>query len=121
MRPDVRSFGGPKVRLALRLAFWSCVAAVAALALRAPVAESVPGWDKANHLLAFGVLGLLGLLSWPHRARQVLVGLLAYGAVIELLQSLTPERQASWPDMAANLLGLLLGWSAARWLLRWRA
>ncbi len=82
------------------------------------------GWDKTDHLLAYLVLALLGLqafgclpeaaylrfpfLSLPGRA--VLLGLLAFGGAVELLQGLTETRHASWQDMLANGLGILLGW-----------
>ncbi len=41
---------------------------------------------------------------WPW-----LIGLLAYGAAIEVLQSFTPNRQAEWGDLLADGLGIALG------------
>ncbi|CAN7219411.1 VanZ family protein [Variovorax paradoxus] len=98
-------------------AVWSWLLALAMLALLvlslAPssVASALPstGWDKSNHALGFAVLGLLGQLAWPGRTAIVLTTLLAYGGLIELLQSLTPDRVAEATDLLADWVGLLLG------------
>lgn len=99
-----------------RWAFWLCMAAVLALCLMPP-AQHLPstGWDKANHALAFAVLAVLGLLAHPARTARVLLGLLAFGAAIEVLQSLTGYRTAEWLDWVADAAGLLAGWQFARW------
>ena len=60
-------------------------------------------------MLAFGTLAVLGCRAFPRRAVAVLCALLAYGGLIELLQSLTPYRSAEWADWLADGLGLLLG------------
>ncbi|MBK7674000.1 MAG: VanZ family protein [Candidatus Accumulibacter sp.] len=91
--------------------FWPTVLAVLVLSL-IPPGPRLPdtGWDKSNHLLAFAVLAVLGLRSYPGSKGVLLVGLLAYGGVIEGLQSLAPDRFAEWADLLANALGLLFGW-----------
>ena len=75
------------------------------------IASALPstGWDKGNHVLGFAVLGLLGQRAWPGRTAVVLTALLAYGGLIELLQSLTPDRVAEAADLLADWVGLLLG------------
>ena len=85
--------------------------AVLVLALM-PQSAHLPstGWDKSNHLLAFTVLALLGQWAYPRRSMSVLLGLLAFGALIEGLQSLTPDRSAEWADWFTDALGLLLCW-----------
>lgn len=101
------------IRLATwRWAFAACAACVLVLSL-VPADTPMPGtgWDKSNHLLAFCVLALLGGRAYPdHRAVGVLPGLLAYGVLIEVLQSFTPTRSAEWSDVLADALGVLLGW-----------
>jgi len=47
-----------------------------------------------------------------------MLGLLAYGAVIEVLQSLTPTRSAEWLDLLADAVGILLARVLMR-LLQW--
>ncbi|MNV60738.1 VanZ like family protein [compost metagenome] len=67
------------------------------------------GWDKSNHVLAFVVLTFLARKVWAEQFWLVLLSLLGYGALIELLQSLTPYRHAEWSDLWADGLGLLVG------------
>jgi len=98
-------------------AAWRWLLALAMLALLvlsvAPssIASALPstGWDKGNHVLGFAVLGLLGQWAWPGRTAIVLTALLAYGGLIELLQSFTPDRVAEAADLLADWVGLLLG------------
>ena len=49
------------------------------------------------------LLGLINLYGHP--------GILAYGGLIEVLQSFTGYRFAEWNDLLADAMGLLLGWS----------
>lgn len=72
------------------------------------------GWDKANHMAAFALLALLGCRAYPAHIPAVLAGLLAYGGLIEILQSFTDYRSAEWGDLLADALGLVLGWIVAR-------
>ncbi|RZA07387.1 MAG: VanZ family protein, partial [Proteobacteria bacterium] len=37
-----------------------------------------------------------------------------YGGLIEVLQSLTPDRSAEWADLLADGIGLGVGWLLAR-------
>lgn len=83
------------------------------LALVPPqAAPQVTGWDKANHALAFLVLGGLASLGWRSRWRWPL--LLGYGLLIEGLQALTPWREPSALDVLANTLGLFAAWGLLR-------
>ncbi|MGE4241086.1 VanZ family protein [Ramlibacter sp.] len=95
-----------------RRAFWICIAAVLVLALMPNERQPTTGWDKANHLLAFGTLAVLGLASWPERVRAVAAALVGYGVLIELLQALTPHRSGDWVDVVADSCGIVVGWLA---------
>ena len=90
---------------------WSRALAVMVLALMPIVPHIMPstGWDKSNHMLAFAVLAVLGLWAYPGRMAVLLLGLLAYGGLIEVLQSFTPDRFAEWADLLADVVGLLVG------------
>ena len=44
----------------------------------------------------------------------LLARLLAYGGMIEVLQSFTPDLMAKWSDLMADALGLALGWGVMR-------
>ncbi len=98
-----------------RCSFVACFVGVLVLALMpSPPAMATTGWDKSNHLLAFGVLAGLGCNAFPQRVGVLLLGLLAYGALIEILQSFTPTRSAEWLDLLADCFGVLLGWILIR-------
>ena len=103
-------------RILVRYAFWSCALIVLVLSLLP--GEKIPlpttGWDKSNHALGFGVLAFLGLRAWPRQTVTVLAALLAYGGLIEVLQSFTPDRMAEWADLCADAAGLFIG-SVAHW------
>lgn len=102
-----------------RWTFWVCALVVLVLALM-PIVPQLPstGWDKSNHMLAFAVLAVLGLWGYPGRMAVLLLGLLAYGGLIEVLQSLTPDRFAEWADLLADAVGLLVGAGLASLLRR---
>ncbi|MCH9740029.1 MAG: VanZ family protein [Epsilonproteobacteria bacterium] len=66
--------------------------------------------DKIKHATAFFVLSLLlnrASSTLQHRLRNV-GALLIFGVIIEFLQSLTPNREASFNDVVADLVGILL-------------
>lgn len=93
-----------------RWLFSICALAVLVLSLLPPdMAQPTTGWDKTNHLLAFGTLAVLGLRAWPGRIWQLALALTAYGAAIEVLQSLTPYRTSSWADLLVDVLGIAIG------------
>jgi VanZ family protein len=83
----------------------------------APPPQADTGWDKANHALAFAVLALVAECGWwphPQRSRRVALGLLAYGALIELVQSRIPERSGEWADWLADAIGIALALALVR-------
>jgi VanZ family protein len=92
-----------------KLVFWVAIVAVAIGSLLPtdylpPQAFNI--WDKSQHIAAFVVLGTLGLLSYSSRVVHVLLGLLIYGGLIELAQSLTGWRYGDWLDWFADAAGL---------------
>jgi hypothetical protein len=75
--------------------------------------------DKMQHLLAFATLAGLALLAWPtaHWA-QILIGLAAYGGLIEIAQA-TPMiggdvELADWIADISGLVALLAATGLAR-------
>lgn len=99
-----------------KLLFWAAALGILVLSLL-PSATPLPttGWDKTNHLLGFAVLAALARCAYPGPAWPRLLALVAYGALIEILQSMTPDRAAEWADLGADGIGILIGWCAA-WL-----
>lgn len=65
-------------------------------------------WDKAQHTLAFGVLMLLGFIAYLKYFGRVVIGLILYGAVIEIIQSWTGWRQGDVMDALADMVGVLV-------------
>jgi VanZ family protein len=70
--------------------------------------------DKTTHALAF-----MALMIWfsgvieMRRLPMLAICLVAYGVLIELLQSLTVSRQPELLDVGADIAGILLGWILA--------
>ena len=95
----------------LGFALLALITALSLLPIRGPDLD-LPNSDKLNHALAYSVLMLyFGQLvggGWRRRL-AVAAGLLAYGIVIELLQSRLPPRTAELADLAANLGGMAIG------------
>lgn len=72
--------------------------------------------DKLEHATAFVVLGLMAASARLGRTRVWVIGLLAYGALIEVAQSMVPYRSADPADWAADAIGVALAVLIAR---RW--
>lgn len=103
----------PRAPRLWRCLFWPCVLAVLVLSL-IPPEPYVPttGWDKSNHMLGFAVLMMTGWRAYPAWPGRVWLGLLAFGGLIEILQSFTGYRSAEWLDLLADAVGLVLGFGA---------
>jgi VanZ family protein len=74
------------------------------------------GWDKLNHVLAFGALAFAGRFALAPARRAALwdgAALAGLGVAIELLQQLVPARSAQWQDLLADALGIAAGLLAA--------
>jgi VanZ family protein len=93
---------------------WYGIGAVMLLTVAALSLMPVPSTgvnDKLSHLVTYFLLaGWFALLA-AKRATLiwVLVGVAAYGGLLELLQAMTPHRQAEWADLLANSLGAASG------------
>ena len=87
---------------------------VAVIALSLLPQESLPEtgmWDKWNHALAYGLLtvsGGIGFKGWRSLS-MVGIGLVVLGAGLELVQSVTPDRDGSITDAVANVVGVAIG------------
>ena len=99
------------------VAFWGCAAAILALSV-GPTWETIPttGWDKCNHLFAYFVLAILGFRAYPIHGAAVLAGVIAYGALLEVLQALLPHRFGEWLDILADALGATIAVAVDRFV-----
>jgi VanZ family protein len=109
-----------RLRAYARWAFAVCLVVVLVYALL-PLEIIGPaiGWDKMEHAITFALLTMVGCSAYADRKIQVLLGLLAYGILIEVLQSFTDYRFAEVLDVVADGVGILIGWTFTRLL--WRA
>jgi VanZ family protein len=103
-----------RLLLASRALLVVTAAAVTWLSLVPSPPDAVSGPDKLAHLLAYATLGVLAGLSFAPKltgvsaAIAVVVGLAAYGAVVEGAQQLT-GRELDVSDMIANAAGAAVG------------
>jgi VanZ like family len=92
--------------------------------------RQLASYDKLAHGLAFLILAVWFSGQYARRSYlNVALGLLAFGAFIEICQYFTRYRSADWMDLLADLVGIVIGlmiavagaggWSlrAERWLL----
>lgn len=70
--------------------------------------------DKLNHLLAFTELTLLARLGWPLIGVAIPFAVLAsFGLALEIGQAYTPWRTFSLFDLAADIVGIGVGFALA--------
>ena len=85
--------------------------------------QSIPHIDKMGHFGSFFILSALTHLAFRPKWLYLLLGLIGYAGLIEVVQSYLPYRSASWADLAADILGivvfylLLLGYRKQRSLI----
>jgi VanZ family protein len=107
----------PAWRLLLGLLLGLLLVVISYLALSpVPPRGLDSGWDKLNHLLAFGALAFSAFFSVERPRTRWLaapLALLAYGVLIELAQSQLPPRSADARDVLADALGIALGLAVA--------
>lgn len=113
----------------LKFAAWTCLCAIAYSTL-SPLRDRPILLTSSNleHLAAFALLGMVFCLAYPHRTLSVLTIVFGSAALLELLQSLTPDRHARILDalqkVAGGAAGVLAGNAVLRfdrvrfWLLR---
>jgi VanZ family protein len=100
----------PRSTSGWRLLLVFLLAVITWLALSpAPPPQADLGWDKLNHLAAFATLACVALLGRCGSFWRVGGALLAYGGLIEVLQSFMPPRVGEWPDLLADGVGIALG------------
>jgi hypothetical protein len=76
--------------------------------------SGLPNVDKWMHGIAFALLAIwfTGQYARPSYGR-VAIMLLAYGLLIEVVQTFVPYRTAEWADLAADAIGIGVGLAIA--------
>ncbi len=79
----------------------------------------IPGSDKLHHILAFAALAFPLPVTYPRLAWPVILGVSAYGGLIEIIQPVF-GREAGWGDLLADFVGAVvgsaLGAQSGKWL-----
>lgn len=77
-----------------------------------PQPYDFPGIDKVGHACAYGFLMFwFGLIYRPGRAYRYLgLGFVLMGIILECMQGALGDRTFEWGDMAANAIGVTMGW-----------
>ncbi|MET0378418.1 MAG: VanZ family protein [Spongiibacteraceae bacterium] len=90
--------------------FWLALLSISMLAfMPGPEVPVSTRWDKGDHTLAFFVLSVLAMLSWPRQPWwRLALWLIGYGVLIEIVQAFLPSREASLLDLLADSTGIAL-------------
>jgi VanZ family protein len=101
----------PRLPLPVKTAVFALCFGVLAWLSLAPTNElpKVTLWDKAEHAIAYSVLTLVGAILFPDRNVRLVVGCMAFGILIEVLQATMGfGRDGDWRDAVANATGALV-------------
>lgn len=106
-------------RMTLAGAGTIALAGIIAVLTLAPLPAGGPGGsDKVYHVLAFACLAFPLPLVRPRWTTWVILGVVAYGGAIELIQP-SVGRQAEWADLLADgigaVMGAVSGWALSRY------
>lgn len=104
-----------------RISFYAAALLVGALSLvPGQVLPATSVSDKLEHLLAYAALGLIGATTARNGNRAVgsVLGVIAFGIAIELVQSFLPGRLAEIGDAVADAVGAVAGGAIAMALRR---
>ena len=115
-----RGFSHSTVKVAgksARLALFACglLAFVMAVLRHPPLLPGQP-MDKIQHMLGFGVLGILAATGYRKvHLVYLFIALTALGGLIELVQAIPAlHRDSDWLDLVADMAASLTGLAMAR-------
>ncbi|KAA5614644.1 VanZ family protein [Rhodovastum atsumiense] len=102
----------------IRIAGWACIVVIAVLSLL-PAEEMVRTslGGLIEHALAYAGTTLLLGLSY-RRPFRISAAMVAYAAVLEPLQALSPGRNPAVADWAASSVGALIGAACVTFILQ---
>ena len=109
-----------RANISFKILFWLIIVAIyIAAVLPGEYAPQIGNLnDKAHHILAFVVLGILLRFAYRVSYWQGLLWLLAFGVLIEVTQMFVPNRSSSLLDVAADLIGIFIGLKLFRYISR---
>lgn len=74
-----------------------------------------------EHVIAFACLGALFAIAYPKRPILVCIIVLGAAAMLEIMQTMTPDRHGTWVDALEKMAGGAVGISIARTAQRLRS
>jgi VanZ family protein len=96
---------------------WGGVAGIIVLSLIPSPPDLIPveQGDKAEHILAYGMLMFWFAQAYVRQPGRMIAAvlLIALGIALESAQDATGWREFSYADMAADAMGVALGWLLA--------
>ena len=103
-----------KLTLLFKTLFFISLAAISTLAFL-PDYNALPPIvsfsDLLNHTVAFVVLFILGHFAYPSiLLKHLTTALILYAFFIEAVQYFLPTRFASWSDISADIVGLVIAY-----------
>ena len=63
-----------------------------------------------NHVIAFALLSIAGILAYEHKLKFVLIYLITISIFLEVFHILIPDRGYEFTDIVANVIGVLLAY-----------
>ena len=63
-----------------------------------------------NHVIAFTLLSLVGILAYKYKLKFLLIYLLVISIFLEIFHILVPNRGYEFTDIVANIIGVLLAY-----------
>jgi len=63
-----------------------------------------------NHVIAFTLLSIVGILAYKHKLKFLLIYLLVISIFLEISHILIPNRGYEFTDIVANIIGVLLAY-----------
>lgn len=94
----------------LRQAFWCACLILVVLSLPPTGGWEVDMsgfWGKMQISMTFAGLTALGLIAYPNHAKWLVIGLIALGLFIELIQSFAPWQYGDPDDLLAVMTGIV--------------
>ena len=63
---------------------------------------------STNHVIAFTLLSLIGLIAFKHKLKNIFIYLICISIVLEILHLIIPERGFELGDLFGNIIGVFI-------------
>jgi VanZ family protein len=105
------------LQTAARIAAWIALALICFVTLsNAHLRPYIFRTGALDRVVGFAVLGFLLILAYPQRPGVIAILVIGAAVALELLQLVTPDRDARLIDAAEKMAGGMIGMASARYL-----